>query len=56
MKHRTSCFIVSRRDRDAALADNPNLNYTDAVEVRLLLETLPPPAEPAPTAPLSEKL
>lgn len=26
--------------RDAALADNPDLEYDDAVEVRLLLETL----------------
>ncbi len=26
--------------RDAALADNPDLDYGDAVEVRLLLETL----------------
>ncbi len=30
--------------RDPALADNPDLDYDDAVEVRLLLETLPPPA------------
>ena len=26
--------------RDPALADNPDLDYTDAVEVRLLLETV----------------
>ena len=32
--------------RDPALADNPDLNYGDAVEVRLLLETLP--SGPAP--------
>ncbi len=30
--------------RDPALADNPDFNYDDAVEVRLLLETLAAPA------------
>jgi hypothetical protein len=30
--------------RDPAPADNADLDYTDAVEVRLLLETLPPQA------------
>ena len=32
--------------RDAALADNPDLDYDDAAEVALLLETLPRGAWP----------
>ncbi len=31
--------------RDPALAENPDLDYDDAVEVRLLLETLADPAK-----------
>ena len=37
---------IPDRSRDAALADNPDLDYDDAAEVALLLETRPRGAWP----------